>query len=119
MLETINKTYTIKKEKIYASWHGHFSHLFFFFQDFTPISDGIMRYGIYNLNVAGFIMCLQTWNQLFLRVYSMISYRIVPVKHILFSLETELMFKVSGVHVSYLLNCIASSGKWYLYLMQG
>lgn len=48
----------------------------------------------------------------------MIYYRVVPVKHVLFSLEIEVMFKVSGVHVSYLLY-MASSGKSYLYLIQG
>ena len=32
---------------------------FFFFQDFPPISDGSMGYGIYNHKVAGFIMCLR------------------------------------------------------------
>lgn len=47
----------------------------------------------------------------FLRVYSMIYYHIVPVKHILFSLEIEVMFKILGVHVSYFLNYMASSGK--------
>lgn len=59
MLETKIDPYTIKKKKIYAYWRDHFSHLFFFFQDFPPISDGSMGYGIYNHNVAGFITCLR------------------------------------------------------------
>lgn len=54
MLETKNDPYTIKKKKISAYWRGHFSHLFFIFQDFPPISDGNKGYGIYNLTVAGF-----------------------------------------------------------------